>query len=407
MFGFPALPLNSCTHFLLLFQCNDSDFHCFFLVSVSACYVCLIALSLRLMTFWLFLYNSSHKFDVFCENRFTVHTLEIEPGHPRSGSASKGRSLRYCFHCYTTGIEGIVYNSPLLLFLSSPLLPSHLPPLYFHTPPTRANNNRKKMSRLSKPPTQASSIYKHPPPSLLRIIELNRVSNTVTAGKVATWRALVVAGDGNGKSLSLSLLLFPFHPLPSHRNPQHNSSGGATHWTEEIKMTNNKNTGNAGYAIGKASLVQSAVRKAKQQAVQHFRKFSLYDNRTIWHDTKAKVGRTVVELRTAASGKISRAQPIMARSQVMVLIHTSRTRHTDQQPYTWIMQSDRNQRHRWQSQREYESDKCSRSFIQSVSTTSTARRHRCCKRQTGDWCTESLFRNTRVYYILDRAIRTS
>jgi len=206
MFGFPALPLNSCTHFHLLFQCNDFDFHCFLysLVSVSACYVCLIALSLRLMTFWLFLYNSSHKFDVFCENRFTVHTLEIEPGHRRSGSASKGRSLRYCCICYTTGIEGIVYNFSSPLLLSSHSFHRTSPSLYFHTPHTRENNNRKKMSRMSKLPTQASSIYKHPPPSLLRIIELNRVSNTVTAGKVATWRALVVAGDGNGKITSHS-----------------------------------------------------------------------------------------------------------------------------------------------------------------------------------------------------------
>ena len=90
-----------------------------------------------------------------------------------------------------------------------------------------------------------------------KLVQVNRVAKTVKGGRVMSFTALTVVGDGNGK---------------------------------------------VGYGRGKAKEVPEAVRKATENAKSKMIRVHLKENRTIHHDTVGRFGAGKVILRAAAPG---------------------------------------------------------------------------------------------------------
>lgn len=91
------------------------------------------------------------------------------------------------------------------------------------------------------------------------VIELKRVSNQTKAGKKRTVSCLVVVGNGNGV---------------------------------------------AGYAVGRGEEIRTAIRKAKNKAVNALQYIPRYEDTTVYHNIKVKHCRTniLIERRVAGSG---------------------------------------------------------------------------------------------------------
>lgn len=89
------------------------------------------------------------------------------------------------------------------------------------------------------------------------IVEIRRVTKVVKGGRIFTFSALVVVGDGKGC---------------------------------------------VGFGIGKGKEVMDAKSKATQQAKKNLIKISLRENRTLHHDILGKFGASSVVLRSAPPG---------------------------------------------------------------------------------------------------------
>ena len=98
------------------------------------------------------------------------------------------------------------------------------------------------------------------------VIEMKRVANQTRAGKKRTVSCLVVIGNGNGV---------------------------------------------AGFAVGRGEEMLTAIRKAKNRAVNSLQFIPRYDNRTIYHNVKVKYCRTNIHMERKVPGSGLRCQRVV------------------------------------------------------------------------------------------------